>query len=82
MSVAAIIPAYNEEKTIGSVIQTLQDSILVDRIFVVSDGSEDGTVEEASRFSGVEVIELLINRGKGGALKAGLDYCKDDVIII
>lgn len=82
MSVAAIIPAYNEEKTIGSVIQTLQDSILIDRIIVVSDGSEDGTVEEASRFSGIEVIELPINTGKGGALKAGLDYCKDDVIII
>ncbi|MDY6825784.1 MAG: glycosyltransferase family 2 protein [Bacillota bacterium] len=82
MKVAAIIPAYNEEKTIGSVIQTLQNSTFIDRIIVVSDGSEDGTVEAASQFPGVEIIELLINRGKGGALKAGLDYCIEEVIII
>jgi len=82
LKITAIIPAYNEEKTIGDVIKTLQNSILIDRIIVVSDGSEDGTVEAAARFPGVEIIELLINRGKGGALKAGLDYCTEEVIII
>lgn len=82
MEVAAIIPAFNEEKTIGSVIKTLKQSKDVHRIIVVSDGSEDGTVNSALQYDEVEVIELLDNRGKGGAVKAGLDRCASEIILI
>ncbi len=82
MEIAVIIPAYNEEKTIGNVLTVLQGSDLVEEIIVVSDGSEDRTVEAASAFDGVKMIELLENRGKGGAVKAGLDRCTADVILI
>jgi len=82
MEVAAIIPAYNEEKTVGAVIGTLQQSPDVNRIIVVSDGSEDDTVKAAMKYKGVEVIDLLDNRGKGGAIKAGLDRCSSEVILI
>ncbi|MDW7739503.1 MAG: glycosyltransferase family 2 protein [Bacillota bacterium] len=82
MKVAAIVPAYNEEQTIGKVIYALQHTSLVDRIIVVSDGSEDRTVEAASVFDNVEIIELLENRGKGGAIKVGLDHCREEVILI
>ncbi len=82
MEIAAIIPAYNEETTIGSVIKALKKSPDVDRIVVVSDGSEDKTVDAALKFSGVDVIELLDNRGKGGAIKAGLDRCSSEIILI
>lgn len=82
MEVAAIIPAYNEEKTVGAVIGTLQHSPDVSRIIVVSDGSEDDTVKAAMKYKGVEVIDLLDNRGKGGAIKAGLDRCSSEVILI
>ncbi len=82
MEIAAIIPAFNEEKTIGSVITALKKSPDVDRIIIVSDGSEDKTVSAALRYEDVEVIELLDNRGKGGAVKAGLDRCSSEIILI
>jgi len=82
LEVAAIIPAFNEEKTVGDVICVLQESPAVDRIIVVSDGSEDKTVESALDYKGVEVIDLLDNRGKGGAIKAGLDRCSSEIILI
>ncbi len=82
MNTAAIIPAYNEEKTIGSVLEALKDSSYVDRIVVVSDGSEDGTVNTVMKYDGVEIIDLLENRGKGGAIKAALDRYPAEVILI
>ena len=82
MEIAAIIPAYNEEKTIGGVLKALQDTPLINHIIVVSDGSEDDTVLKAMEFSSVEVIELLVNRGKGGAVKAALDRCSAEIILI
>ena len=80
MKTAAIIPAYNEEKTIGSVLAVLRQCPLIDQIVVVSDGSTDQTVQRALQH-GVEVIELLENRGKGGALKAGLDHSDASVLL-
>lgn len=80
MDVMAIIPAYNEERTIGDVLSVLKEVSLVNKIIVVSDGSTDNTVKVARSY-GVEVVELQENRGKGGALKAGLDNAKADVVL-
>ncbi len=80
MKAIAIIPAFNEEKTIGDIIVTLKDVPLVKDIIVVSDGSTDGTVEVAEAL-GSKVIELSENRGKGGAMKAGLDCTAAEIIL-
>jgi polyisoprenyl-phosphate glycosyltransferase len=80
MKVIAIIPAFNEEKTIGEVLTVLKDIDIIDRIVVVSDGSTDGTVDVASEFD-VHVIELRENMGKGGAMKAGLENADAEVIL-
>ncbi|MDI3540496.1 MAG: hypothetical protein PWP66_34 [Thermosediminibacterales bacterium] len=80
MSVVAIIPAYNEEKTIGGVLETLKKVDLINNITVVSDGSTDKTVEVAKKF-GVDVLELKENLGKGGALKAGIEKAKGKVVL-
>lgn len=80
MDAIAIVPAYNEEKTIGDVLEVLEKVTLISKIIVVSDGSTDGTVEVASRYD-VEVIELEENRGKGGALKAGVENYQADVVL-
>lgn len=69
MRITAIIPAYNEEKHIGRVIQGVKRH--VDSIIVVDDGSQDKTYEEA-RQSGAKVYRHLINRGLGGALGTGI----------
>jgi glycosyltransferase involved in cell wall biosynthesis len=79
--VTAIIAAYNEEKTIGSIIDVLKEVPLVEQIVVVSDGSTDRTVEIA-RDKGVEVVELLHNIGKGGALYRGLEYIRTEVVLL
>lgn len=78
--VTTVIPAYNEEKTIGNVISIVKEVDLVDKIIVVSDGSEDNTVNIAKSF-GVEVIELKENIGKGGAIKKGVDKSGADIIL-
>ncbi|EOD00616.1 glycosyltransferase family 2 protein [Caldisalinibacter kiritimatiensis] len=78
--VTAVIPAYNEEKTIGDVISTVKQVDLVDSIVVVSDGSEDRTADIA-KLHDVEVIELEENMGKGGAIRKGVDNSKGDIIL-
>lgn len=80
MKIEAIIPAFNEEKTIGNVLGVLKDVDIITRIIVVSDGSTDGTAFIA-RSMGVDVIELADNLGKGGAMKKGLENCCADIIL-
>ncbi len=82
MSVTAIIPAYNEENNIGTVLDTLTVSPLINEILVISDGSEDNTASVATAFDKARVIELLDNRGKGGAIKIGLEYSSGEIILI
>jgi len=80
VKVVAVIPAYNEEKTIGPVVSTIVRVPLVDEVVVVSDGSRDGTACVASR-AGARVLELSTNHGKGGAMKAGVENAKADVVL-
>jgi polyisoprenyl-phosphate glycosyltransferase len=78
--IAAIIPAFNEERTIGDVVGAVKQCPLVDDVIVVSDGSRDATVLAARRH-GARVVELHENLGKGGAIAAGLG-CTDAQIIL
>ena len=64
----AVIPAYNEEIAIGSVV--LQTRSYVDTVIVVDDGSQDETAEVAA-LAGAEVIRLRQNMGKAHALLTG-----------
>ncbi|GFN22643.1 MAG: glycosyltransferase family 2 protein [Thermoanaerobacteraceae bacterium] len=80
MKVTAVIPAYNEAATIGSVIEVLRRVPLVDEIIVVSDGSEDATAEVA-RKQGARVIELAENCGKGVAMVRGAREARGEVLI-
>jgi glycosyltransferase involved in cell wall biosynthesis len=80
MKTVCIIPAYNEERTIGNVIETVKSVDLVDDIIVISDGSIDRTAKIA-RGLGVFTIESNINRGKGAALKIGIDNTNADVLL-
>ncbi|MFL6584684.1 MAG: glycosyltransferase family 2 protein [Chthoniobacterales bacterium] len=69
MAIAAVIPAFQEEKHIGDVVRrTLAQ---VPQVVVVDDGSKDTTAAVA-REAGAEVIVHPVNRGKGEAIKTGL----------
>jgi len=78
--VAAVIPAFNEESTIGAVIDAVRQVPRVDEVIVVSDGSDDATAAVA-RSHGAYVIELEANVGKGAALKAGIQRADADVYV-
>lgn len=65
--VVAIVPAYNEEKTIGEVVKILRSSSLIDEVFVISDGSSDRT-KEVAEASGARVHQLAKTFGKGQAM--------------
>ncbi len=80
-SIAAIIPAYNEEKTIGSVISAVKEVDLIDYIIVISDGSNDNTALIAGLYEGVEVIELSDNIGKSKALLKAVEMTKSDILL-
>ncbi|WP_010478865.1 HAD-IA family hydrolase [Thermococcus zilligii] len=73
LSTYVVVPAYNEELTVGAVLSGLLRYFRRNEIVVVNDGSRDRTGEIARSF-GVHVITHLINRGLGGALGTGLAY--------
>jgi glycosyltransferase involved in cell wall biosynthesis len=68
-----IIPAYNEEGTLGAVLDELASTVPRFDVLVVSDGSTDGTAA-VSRRARVPVAELPFNLGIGGALRTGFRY--------
>jgi glycosyltransferase involved in cell wall biosynthesis len=74
VTVAAIIPALNEEQAIGQVVAGIPRSV-VDTIVVVDNGSRDRTAEVA-RAAGARVIEQC-ERGYGAALLAGVASVAD-----
>ncbi len=65
----AIVPAYQAAATVGEVVRGILASL--PRVLVVDDGSSDDTAAEAER-AGASVLRLPENRGKGGAVRAGL----------
>ena len=69
--ISVVIPAHNEEKTVGAVIEAVKTAGFFEQIIVVSDGSTDSTAK-AARSAGAEVVELKSNQGKGAAVAAGL----------
>lgn len=81
MTVAAVVPAYNEAGRIRRVLETLTATPEVQEVLVVSDGSTDGTYEEACRVPGVHAIQLKRNKGKGGAMREGAERTNADVLI-
>lgn len=68
--ISVILPAYNEEIPIGSMVHLTKS--YADKVIVVDDGSSDRTAEVA-RKAGAEVIVHEINKGKGVALKTGFE---------
>ncbi|MFA6428989.1 MAG: glycosyltransferase family 2 protein [Patescibacteria group bacterium] len=73
---SAIVPAYNEEKTVGRVVRALMVSGAFRDVIVVSDGSKDHTAGEARRAGASIVLASRKNAGKGMALRKGAKLAK------
>ncbi len=77
--VAVVIPAFNEEQTVGAVVQAALT--LTPEVIVASDGSGDDTAGAARR-AGAQVVELSVNAGKGPALLAALHAAQAEFVVM
>jgi glycosyltransferase involved in cell wall biosynthesis len=85
MKLTIIVPVYNEEKTVLTVLKALNKISLksvTKEIIIVDDGSTDKTKEKLKKIKSVKVITHKSNKGKGAAVKTGIQSAKGDYIII
>lgn len=69
-SILVLIPAWNEARTVGPIVEAVRGRLPV---LVIDDGSTDGTADCARR-AGAEVVSHSVNRRKGAALKTGFAW--------
>ena len=78
--VTCVIPAFNEESTISSLIRKIKKVRTIREIIVVDDGSTDST-RRLARAEGAKVICHGANLGKGAAIKTGIAGSKGEIIL-
>jgi glycosyltransferase involved in cell wall biosynthesis len=66
-----IVPTYNNEKTIGKVIEDILK--FSNHVIIVNDGSTDGTQKILKKYDSLEIISYPENQGKGYALRKGFE---------
>jgi glycosyltransferase involved in cell wall biosynthesis len=86
-TLSIVIPAYNEARFIGTLLQQIQAVDLAalgirKQIIVVDDCSTDDTAAIAGAMAGVTVKRMPVNGGKGAAVRAGIDLATGDYLII
>ena len=87
ISFSIIIPAYNEEESIRSVIMNIGEKIInkncLFEIIIVNDCSTDNTRNEVLKLgTSVRLIDHSVNKGYGASLKTGIQQSKYDIIVI
>ena len=85
MKLSIIIPCYNESKDIAKNVEIVKDYLIKNQIdyelLLVNDGSKDNTKEVIESINGVTALSYDDNRGKGGAVKYGIENAKGDYVL-
>lgn len=84
MKLSIIMPVYNERQTIEEILMRVKKSPLEKEIIIVDDDSTDGTREwlQSLKDDEVKVIFHQQNRGKGAAVRTGIEEASGEVTII
>jgi glycosyltransferase involved in cell wall biosynthesis len=87
MKLSVIIPVYNEESTVGELLEQVLAVDIPKEVIVVDDGSRDRTIEivkekAAASDQVVQVHTNEVNVGKGAAIRRGLLHVTGDVVLI
>lgn len=86
LSIAVIIPAYNEAGRVCRVLSTLREVDLLTEILVIDDGSTDATAAEVDQEAGLDrrisILNHQFNQGKGQAIYRGLSVTHASVILM
>lgn len=85
MKISILIPSYNEERTIQTLLERI-DAVTLDKEIIIVDDSIDGTkkilIEEAKKHRNIRLIFPPAREGKGAAIRAGLPHVSGDIVII
>ncbi len=79
--VSVLIPAFNEELTIESVVSECKKCSLVAEVIVIDDGSEDETFNLAKK-AGARVLNYGENRGKAFAVMHGAKQAREEILLL
>ena len=80
--ISVIVPVYNEERTISSILQILLSWGKASEIILINDGSRDRTLHAIKQFaSQIKIITYKKNRGKGYALTKGIEESTGDILL-
>lgn len=86
MRLSVLIPVFNEERYIETVVQRVQAVPIDKELVIVNDGSRDGTRAKldqiASQYTNVVVIHHEVNQGKGAAVRTAIAKATGDVVIV
>ena len=81
-SISIVIPFYNEEECVEFVLKEIVDCQASAEVIAVDDGSSDRTWEVMQSIEGITPLRLTENRGQSGALLAGMNFAKGDIIVM